>query len=53
MSRPVDVVDIKLKAESFYKKAIVLKGEETYIHAIAGVRKVREEKKRLEEQSGR
>lgn len=38
------------KAEGFYKKAIALKGEETYIQALAGVRKAREERKKLEEQ---
>lgn len=38
------------KAEEYYKKAIALKGEEVYIRAIAGVRKAREEQKRLDEQ---
>ena len=38
------------KAEGFYKKAIALKGEEVYIRALAGVRRAREERKRLEGQ---
>lgn len=38
------------KAEEYYKKAIALKGDEIYIRAIAGVRRAREERKKLEEQ---
>lgn len=38
------------KSEEYYKKAIALKGEDVYIRAIAGVRKAREERKKLEEQ---